>query len=329
MIEEEHKTLPLTLKQCILERLDFLEYEFPKKEVILDPWLHAKSLTLISGFRGAGKTWFGLGLFDAITTNSKFGPWETKKPVTSLYLEGEMAQPDLQKRWAALHKGNKETVEAPMYLYSEDHVMSESVGSGVSLPRANLADPEWRKYMEEILLEYGVQLFGIDNLASLCPGLDENSKQDWDPINQFLLSLRFKGISIVMFHHLNKAGGQRGTSAREDNVDNSGLLTLPTDYSATEGCRFNIDFSKTRSLTTEEKQRVDPYEFLLRETPEGAIWEHRKVSVCNEEQVLKLLQGGNKQSDIAVELKVSPPTISRIVSKLKREGAWNGKKCTP
>jgi putative DNA primase/helicase len=326
MVDPKEEKPHVTLTDCIVDRIDFLDYEFPKREIILNPWIQAKSLTLVSGFRGAGKTWFGLGLFDAITCGAPFGPWPTIKPVTSLYLEGEMAESDIQERLSSFKNGD---YVAPLYIYSEDHVMSASVLSGDLLPRANLADPAWRLMMELILLDKGVQLFGIDNLASLCPGLDENSKQDWDPINQWLLGLRFKGISIVMFHHVNKSGGQRGTSAREDNVDNSLMLSLPSDYSSTEGCRFNLEFSKTRYLSEVEKKTTEPYEFLLQGDGSKVEWTYRKVSKCHEEQVLALLQCGVRQSDIALEIGVSPPTVSRIVSRLKAEGAWNGKKATP
>ena len=42
-----------------------------------------------------------------------------------------------------------------------------------------------------------IKLWVIDNLASLAAGLDENKKRDWDPVNQFLLELRFAGISTI------------------------------------------------------------------------------------------------------------------------------------
>ena len=83
--------------------------------------------------------------------------------------------------------------------------------------------------MKSILLTRKIELWIIDNLASLASGLDENAKKDWDPINAWLLELRFAEISTIMLHHVNKDGGQRGTSAREDNLDISVLLKSPHD----------------------------------------------------------------------------------------------------
>jgi len=45
--------------------------------------------------------------------------------------------------------------------------------------------------MKEFLLSNRIRLWVVDNLASLSSGSDENSKQEWDPINTWLLDLRF------------------------------------------------------------------------------------------------------------------------------------------
>jgi len=105
--------------------------------------------------------------------------------------------------------------------------------------------------MKGILKARGVKLWIIDNLASLASGIDENSKQDWDPINQWLLELRFAGISTIMLHHVNKVGGQRGTSAREDNLDVSVILKPPKNYTPEDGARFICHFSKARVKISE------------------------------------------------------------------------------
>jgi hypothetical protein len=83
-------------------------------------------------------------------------------------------------------------------------------------------------------------------LASVAGGLDENSRKDWDPVNQWLLELRFAGITTIMLHHTGKGGAQRGTSAREDNLDCSIILKSPPDYSPEDGARFICHFSKAR-----------------------------------------------------------------------------------
>ena len=47
-----------------------------------------------------------------------------------------------------------------------------------------------------------------------------------------------------------KDGGQRGTSAREDNLDISIMLKKPHDYTPEDGARFIVHFSKARVSTS-------------------------------------------------------------------------------
>ena len=107
-----------------------------------------------------------------------------------------------------------------------------------------------------------IKFWVIDNLASLASGIDENVKKDWDPINQWLLELRFSGITTLMLHHTNKEGGQRGTSAREDNIDISIMLKNARDYTPEDGARFIVHFTKQR-IPTKDLQLISDTEFKL------------------------------------------------------------------
>ena len=143
--------------------------------------------------------------------------------------------------------------KAPARLISMNYALD------LGLPRRNLLDPEWRGQLSEILISGGYKLFFVDNIASLTPEIEENAKQAWDVINQWLLELRFRGISAVPLHHAGKSGAQRGTSGREDNVDTSILLKRPADYQVTDGCRFICAFEKDRC--TEGRHLLTEYEF--------------------------------------------------------------------
>jgi hypothetical protein len=79
---------------AIFDADNFLVLDVPKKEKILNPWLTEQSINLISGWRGTGKTWFCLSLFDAISRWQDFGPWQLTNPVGCLYIDGEMTAGD-------------------------------------------------------------------------------------------------------------------------------------------------------------------------------------------------------------------------------------------
>jgi hypothetical protein len=63
-----------TLEDCIVDHETFSTLDLPQKRSILHPWLGEQTIVLIHGWRGIGKTWFGMGLLDAITRGISFGP---------------------------------------------------------------------------------------------------------------------------------------------------------------------------------------------------------------------------------------------------------------
>lgn len=290
--------------KAILDIKEFSSLQLEKRAEYLSPWIKAGSIGLISGWRGCGKTFFALGILDAVSRGASFGPWKCEHPVPCLLLDGEMPVQDIIERSndmaLNIDRGNH------LYVYSDAHAQQQG------LSRANLTDQTWRDEMKGILLQRQVKFWVIDNLASLASGLDENVKKDWDPVNQWLLELRFAGISTLMLHHLGKAGLQRGTSAREDNLDYSIILKPPHNYTPEDGCRFIVNFSKARVRTSELNQIAD-MEFKLQQDETGKLvwtWGNVKAEIKNE--ILKLLDEGFSQTDIHNTLNIDKGYVSRV-----------------
>ena len=300
---------------AILTDVEFSGLDIKQKRHFLSPWLTEQSISLISGWRGTGKTWFGLGILDAITRGRPFGPWSSGVSAPCLYLDAEMPVTDVQERLSEL---SLEKRTHPLYIYSDAHA------SHLGLPRANLADETWRKKMKDILISRGVKLWVIDNLASLASGLDENAKKDWDPINQWLLELRFAGIATMAMHHTNKDGGQRGTSAREDNIDCSIILKRPAGYSPEDGCRFITNFTKAR-VRTADLQLIADTEFSLIQNELGNTeWTYtlseKNHSNKKKQHIIKLIADGMSYSDIAEIVGIAKSYIAKI----KKQGIESG-----
>lgn len=72
---------PTGIKGILIDFTNFQKMELPPKKVILDPWITEQSISLISGWRGLGKTWLALSILDAISKGNKFGVWETENSV--------------------------------------------------------------------------------------------------------------------------------------------------------------------------------------------------------------------------------------------------------
>lgn len=289
------------IKDGILDFQNVISLELPEKRTFLDPWIQEQSITLISGWRGTGKTWLALSILNAISKGVKFGPWETETSVASLYLDGEMTIQDMQYRAKQLEMDQER--KEPIYLYSDAHATNEG------LPRANLLDEKWRSEMKALLLDRGIKLWVVDNIASLAPGINENAKDEWDPINEYLLSLRFAGIATILLHHVGKKGGQRGTSAREDNIDTSIILKQPGDYETEEGCRFVMEFKKNRVVCGDHFLLADQ-EFQY----SNGLWSWDNAKVKTKTKIIEMLESGAKNKDIAEELGVSAAYVSKVKS---------------
>lgn len=302
----------LSLEDIVMDAGQFLEIDLPEKAQLLYPWLKGPSMNLIVGDRGMGKTFFGLGILDAITKGGTFGPWECKNPIPCLFLDGEMPPQDIVERINNLNLNSER--KNPIHIYSDAYANLHG------LPRAHLANESWRVKMKSILIAKKVKLWVVDNLASLASGLDENSKKDWDPINSWLLELRFAGISTIMMHHTGKGGAQRGTSAREDNLDISIKLKAPHDYVPEDGARFIVHFTKARVSTKDLKLVADTEFKLGQEESSKYSWTYKNVRKENKRAVLELIAEGMDQKTIGELLNLSKGYVSKIKKSLISDG---------
>src|SRR5690242_21941756 len=77
---------------------DFDALALPERETILDPILATKSLALLYGPRGLGKTFVALGIAWAAASGASFLGWTASRPHRVLYIDGEMAAVDIRER---------------------------------------------------------------------------------------------------------------------------------------------------------------------------------------------------------------------------------------
>jgi putative DNA primase/helicase len=300
------------LKDIIMDISDIPKLNLRVREEYLCPWLKESSISLISGWRGVGKTFFLMGAYDAITKGGKFGQWECLASVPCLLVDGEMPIEDIKDRSEAL--GITSDRENPFYIYSD------ALANRAGFARADLTNPNWRHDVKSFILDHGIKVVGFDNLASLASGLDENVKKEWDPINQWLLELRFAGVATQLLHHLGKSGNQRGTSAREDNLDMAITLKQPHDYTPEDGARYIVHFSKARIPVSDLNLITDTEFKLIQDEHGNHIWTFNSVKKETKNEVLRLLDEGLSQTDIKNTLNIHKGTVSKIRKKAIDEG---------
>ena len=264
-------------KEAISES-DFMAQKIAAPEMMLDPWLSDGSLNMLYAKRGTAKTWICLISALALTRKCHdqidVGHWKATRPAGVLYLDGEMPKYYLQNRMSeilsnlkrsGLHEQNP---DSPLTIISNSSVAENFRGSQIKL-----TESYWRDTIyDSIAKDDRYNLLILDNLASLTPGLDENKKEDWDPINQWILALRHLGVAVLFVHHAGKSGLQRGTSSREDALDNIIQLRktktkeIPSKSYNPEATYIDIIFDKARNSNP---QLVNPFILEIVSTHRG------------------------------------------------------------
>jgi len=280
----------------------------PRKEII--PWLKEKSLAMVFGSRGVGKTQFAIGLATAIATGRKFLEWQIESPTGVLYVDGEMPLDELRERFKGL-AGNAQPEN--LHLLSGDLVYN-TLGQDLILTGEAMQGSVVR--VIEQLDEIGVVI--IDNVSCLFTGLNEDRKQDWEAINAWLIRLRHRGLAVVLVHHAGKTGQQRGTSAREDALDVVIALSKPEDYSPEEGCHFHLNFTKARSVKGEI---VRPLDVRLAGDSTSLHFEAQPLEQTYIDRVRELIMARvTSPTEIGEMLGISKGYASKLKKKIDSDG---------
>src|SRR5262245_5917756 len=196
---------PERLKPLTLSEL--FDLEIKEREMLLSPILPEKGLVMVYAYRGVGKTHVALGIGYAVASGGSFLKWTAPRARRVLLVDGEMPATSLRDRLLSIvATAKKEAEPDAMRVIAGDLIDEGGVG--------NLADPavqgELDKYLD------GIELLILDNLSSLTAVIRDNDQESWTTIQQWLLRLRRRGISVLLVHHAGKTGEQRGTSRRED-----------------------------------------------------------------------------------------------------------------
>jgi len=267
---------------------DLMAADLPARQPILDPILSSKTLALLYGPRGLGKTFVALGIAWAAAQGSSFLGWKAERPHRVLYVDGEMAAVDMRER-LRLMGSMPPTLE---FLMADLHP-------------AGLPDLGYWKGQCTLWENWGAQrpeLLVLDNLASLV-GFTRNDPDTWNDIQRWLMGLRRLDMAVLVVHHANKDGDQRGTSRREDVLDVVMSLRRPADYEPRDGARFEIHFEKARGLFGEA---TDPIEARLERNSLGETrWTWRPAHVKAVERLARLLHDGLDMKQAAQELRLS------------------------
>jgi hypothetical protein len=302
----------LSLNSCVLDFEELLKADLPDRKMIL-PWLPEGGLVLIAAKRGLGKTFFGISLGLSAAKGLPFMKWAIQKSVGVLYVDGEMPLSDYRERVSnftdEIPEGSLITLNHQMFYEQWDRDL-------------DITCPDVQNSMIRLMDSHPeVRLVILDNLSSLAK-IPEDKSDDWrEKFLPFLIKCRRREVAVVLIHHTNKAGDQRGTGAREDHLDTS-ILLKPVGGEDNDGAYFKVEFTKSRGVYGKE---IEPFNAKLSQNANGFLeWTIEEANLKVKERLLKLIENSGSDGitvkDAAEELDVTPSAISKAKAMLIKEG---------
>jgi KaiC/GvpD/RAD55 family RecA-like ATPase len=216
----------------LIKGSDWDTLEFPPRVELVKGVIWERSLNMVFGDTGIGKSWFALELALCIAQGRDFLAWETavdKRP--TVYIDGELMPDQLQERIRSL---------APK---RPDRFLTYSVLQYAALgePDFNLCAPGIQRAVEQMVAAHNPALIVFDNLTKLVKGFDKNAGDQWESILRWMDQLRATGPAILIVHHTNKSGDQTGSKVQEIGLETNIELKKTKDQA------FRIGFKKTRN----------------------------------------------------------------------------------
>ena len=304
----------LGLSQLIVPWEYFAIEKFPPVEVYLDPWVQSESIIMISGSRGTGKSLFIMTLLDTLTRGGKFGPWDVLKTVPVLWYEGEMASGLTQGRIRQVLQNPKGRRELALIL-NRAQLLRDGKESGL------ISNEDFRGRLLDEIVNSGVKVVAFDNLSCLTTDLDENSKKEFDQVNQWFLQLRALGITVIFVHHTGKSGNeQRGTSSHEDAID----VSIVLESKGRDGeANFVVEFSKNRTIgSPTDLQKIFPPRQMIFRGEDGEYGWSTAIEEKEEmrRNVLRALAAKKSKETIEKESGLGQRKLNSIIAELEKEG---------
>jgi putative DNA primase/helicase len=269
------------------------------RESLLGPVLPRASLTLLYGARGVGKTFLALSMALAVASGGTALRWRAGKPARVLHVDGEMPRTALVDRLSALAAG------ADLLPQGDNLRLLASEGDADS--RIDLGTEDGRARITDLC--DGVDLLVLDSLSVLLRNHSADSGRTWLAVEDWLLSLRRRGLAVLIVRNGKMSRDGFDGSRHADVVDTAIALRRPEDYEAFEGARFTLTFTKGRALIGKAAQ---PFEAVLHRKDGALRWFVSSREDALAMRAAGLFFEGFTVREVARRLKISKSAAHRL-----------------
>lgn len=292
----------------------YLRISCPPVDDLLAPIIPMDGVAMMSGEKGVGKTFLAMSIAMAVASGKDVFGWSCTQKRSVFFVEPELTVSIGQARLNMI-------AESQGLSCMPRNLTIWSAAAQYPEPRPNLARPSQIEAMVRQCGRY--DLLVIDSLSALVRGVDLNTAQAFETIEDLLIRLRHNGTAVLLVQHLGKdaSRGPRGTSKQEDLLDTSLLLKK----SSSQGGNTTIRVS-CRKIRNHAEAEFVPLEISFGNHHGLFKMNHRPVVSAKKEQVISrykeleadgLVERGTL-TQISHELGVSPSQVTKAVQAYKR-----------
>ncbi|MBX0311577.1 MAG: AAA family ATPase [Sulfurihydrogenibium sp.] len=219
-------------KEEIYKESLFTDTEIPpedeeEEKFILEPFIPAKSIILLDGIGGLGKSFFAIELAFALSIGESFllPGFRPKQSIPILYLTAEDSPDDFRDRLSAIKRAYQYEGKANNFYWVSSLSSKFPLQTSTFFTKEHnkIIKTEMTDYLEFLIRKTGAKLIVIDSLINWY-GLNENSSEDAVYFYNFLKYLiRKYKLSFLILHHQSKGGLLKDTT-KEDKFRGSGVF---------------------------------------------------------------------------------------------------------
>ena len=307
---------PATMKDMIYKTLD-------AREFLLKPIILERSSTLIYAKTNVGKTWLALCMGFIVSVGGRMlKRWNAPKSRKVLYIDSEMDEKSLQDRVRIIARMRFEEKK-----YRKGNLNKNFFC--ISKKRDKVENEKFKKYVINFVRDKKISLIVLDNLTAFTQHND--SAKAWEDIHLWIDKLKAKGCAVIIIHHTNKAGEQRGTSATTNAVDNVIHLkeeNIPEEARENLALGLSVHIEKGRDIYGDARKTFiaklglnskSPCCQFLKDCHEETLTaeDNEKAKISSKrkrptQEILKMLSQGRSINDIAYDLDISVSSIYQI-----------------